>query len=212
MSTVMIVDDNTTLAYFTARNLQRDIAGLNVVTVSSCEEARRALEEDLPRVAIVDLKLSDGNGIDLCREISHKSSGVSTILISGEVPPRPLTKNLFGFLLKPYEAEVLVALVNKALTAEGPPSENWPMPQPAATCAGYDRHALRNRLGEMVMALRAFERELKEAAHDREAVQQAIDHHIDALCRTAMEVASSLPECKPARQRSAAGLSRTEVS
>ena len=118
MPTVMIVDDNTTLAYCTARNLQRDIQGLEVVTVGSCREARKAFQESLPSVAIVDFQLEDGNGMDLCREISQHASGVSTILISGEVPPRPLANDLFGFLLKPYDAEALVALVNEALAGK----------------------------------------------------------------------------------------------
>ena len=194
MSTVMIVDDNTTLAYCTARNLQKDIAGLEVLTVGSCQEAREVLKENLPQVAVVDFKLSDGNGIELCREISQQSPGVCTILISGEVPPRPLTKDLFGFLLKPYEAEVLVALVNKALTADRPAPQPMQIPQAQIACAGYDRHRLRNLLGDMVMALRAFEKELRDGQYDPEAIDRAIDNHVDELCETAMEIAALLLE------------------
>lgn len=200
MPTVMIVDDNTTLAYCTARNLQRDIQGLEVVTVGSCREARKAFQESLPSVAIVDFHLEDGNGMDLCREISRHASGVSTILISGEVPPRPLANDLFGFLLKPYDAEALVALVNEALAGKHQATRERQAPRQEITCEGYDRHRLRNLLVELIVALRAFEKDLRDQAHDPEAIHKTIDWYVDTLCGTAMEVASSLPECRPTKR------------
>jgi DNA-binding NtrC family response regulator len=201
MPTVMIVDDNMTLAYCTARNLQRDIQGLKVVTVASCREARKAFEQNPPSVAIVDFQLGDGNGIDLCHEISQRASDVSTILISGEVPPQPLANDLFGFLLKPYDAEVLVALVNEALAGNDFTAKERPLPRHYVPCEGYDRHRLRNRLGELVVALRSFEKDLRERAHDPEAIRKTVDRYVDTLCETALEVASGLPECRAARHK-----------
>ncbi len=57
---ILIVDDNTTLAYFTARNLERDIKTLPCQIAASCADAREQIEEDSFSVMITDLNLSDG--------------------------------------------------------------------------------------------------------------------------------------------------------
>ena len=142
MPTAMIVDDNATLAYFTARNLERGIDGLNVLTAASCEEARKTAEKLVPSVLIADIKLTDGNGIDLVDEMLERFPGMSAILISGVVPTRSFREDLSEFLLKPYEAEELVAAVTRALKGVKSPiktTERVHLPR----CSGYDHHKLR---------------------------------------------------------------------
>lgn len=195
MSTILIVDDNLTLAYCTARNLQRDIRELKTFTAASCQEARRLLGEQTFSVAIVDAKLPDCNGIDLCREISRENPATATVLISGEVPPTPLSTELFDFLLKPYEAEELARVVRKALQKHRTDSEEQPRLRRQIVYGGYDRHKLDNLLAQLIAGLRAFERELLDAADDLESVRQAVARYVDPLCSTAMEVAALLPTC-----------------
>ncbi|MBM3299240.1 MAG: response regulator, partial [Deltaproteobacteria bacterium] len=191
-----IVDDNTTLAYFTARNLSRDIPGLAVVTVGCCEEALAAAEKHVPSVVIADFKLTDGNGIDLCRKIARQIPDVATILISGETPPEPLRRDLFAFLLKPYEAETLVSIVNQALARDTNPAQR-PQTRSWASCEGYDRHKLCNLLGQLVVGMRAFGKELLDHADDPEAIRRVVEQYVDVLCSTAMKLSYDLPECPP---------------
>lgn len=195
MSTILIVDDNLTLAYCTARNLQHDIKELKTFTAASCQEARRLLREQTFSVAIVDAKLPDCSGIDLCQEIIRENPTTATVLISGEVPPTPVSTELFDFLLKPYEAEALAKVVRRALQKHRTDREERPRVRRQMVYGEYDRHKLDNLLAQLIAGLRAFERELLDKANDPESIRQAVARYVDPLCSTAMEVAASLPTC-----------------
>ncbi len=204
MPTALIVDDNATLVYFTARNLEKGISGLEVITAKSCEEAKAAVEKHAPCILIADIALTDGNGIDLVNEMMDRYPDMLAVLISGEPPVKAVRQDLFGFLLKPYEAGELVALVRKALERNGSPEKESERPEPPERrnydcCNGYDRHKLRNRLGELVAGLRSFGKDLQDCSTDPDAVRRTVDEYLDQLCTTAIEVARELPGC-PAKR------------
>ncbi|MDQ7781559.1 MAG: response regulator [Desulfomonilaceae bacterium] len=204
MPTAMIVDDNATLAFFTARNLEKGIHGLEVIMAASCEEARAAAKKYVPSVLIADIELTDGNGVDLVGEMRGRYPHMLAILISGDPPVQAVTDELFGFLLKPYEAEELVDLVQKALAGATSSERQSVLPEPEPEpepehCNGYDRHKLRNHLGELVAGLRAFGQELRDCSADSEAVRRTVDEYLDQLCSTAMKVSTDLPKCPATR-------------
>lgn len=207
--TVLIVDDNDTLAFFTARNLQRDIEDLKVFTAKSCLEARGEADKHHPSVLIADLKLADGNGLDLVRELSERFPHLESILISGEEPP-PFGRNtLFGYLAKPYEADTLVQMVRQALAGEA--AQESPEPQiESVECTGYDRHLVRNRLAGLLAGLRAFGADLRAEIDDPEAIKATVDEYVDRLCASVTEVSNMLPKCpqKGTNRRSAAPRAR----
>ncbi|MBI5252117.1 MAG: response regulator [Desulfomonile tiedjei] len=200
MQKVLIVDDNTTLAYFTARNLERDIKDLKVLTAASCVDAWKQAEENSFSAMIVDLNLSDGNGIDLVNQVLERFPDISAILISGEMPRGELRPNLFGFLLKPYEAPSLSELVRSAIA-----KETRKLPEPvhrstdenrAEECEGYNSHHVRNQLSTLLVGLRSFGADLVENAYDPETVKRTVDEYLDTLCSYVHEVTKELPVCK----------------
>ena len=194
MSTVLIVDDNATLAYFTARNLQREISGLEVMTVVSAADAKSAVKKKRPSIVISDVKLTDGCGIDLVRELRGLYPGIIVILISGELPPESVRRDLFGFLLKPYEAEAIVDMVNQALTACPPRAENTQVSH-SVLCDGYDRHKLQNRLATVLAGLRNLGADLHAQGHDPVVVNRIVRNDIEELCATVIEISHGLPIC-----------------
>ena len=196
MTTVLMVDDNASLAYFTARLLQRGIDGLDVMTAMSISEARNAIEHCHPSVVISDIKLPDGNGVELVRELVRDNPGIPAILISGEVPSPGTMSNLFGFLLKPYEADALVGLVRKALEGRQTVS-HIPISRTTQFCTGYDRHQIQNRLGGVLVGLRAMGSDLRSSSNDAIKVNRILDDYLDNLCEAVMEVAHALPVCRP---------------
>lgn len=199
MQKVLIVDDNTTLAYFTARNLERDIKGLTVSTAASCADAKRKAEENAFSVIIADLNLSDGNGIDLVDEIVGRFPETAAILISGEMPSRELRQDLFGFLLKPYEAFSLSELVRSAIAKE-PKSVQDALPISVGDCEGYDSHHVRNQLSALLAGLRSFGADLRGNACNSENVIKTVDEYLDKLCGYVHEVTKGLPHCKAKRK------------
>ena len=129
-------------------------------------------------------------------ELLDQFPGMSAIVISGEVPAKKLRDDLFGFLLKPYDAVDLVELVAKALEGGKTACEGGegglsaPVPE---LSDDYDRHKLQNQLAELVTGLRSLEKDLRERANNPEAVLNTIDQYVDRLCTTAMAVARALP-------------------
>ena len=117
---VLIVDDNTALA----ENL-RDILegapdlGVSVSVVSdgrSAVERARAVGFD---VALVDIRLPDGSGVDVVRELRERSPLGEVILVTGfatvDSALSALQTGVFAFLLKSFRPEELLSTVEQAL-------------------------------------------------------------------------------------------------
>ena len=199
MRKILIVDDNTTLAYFTARNLERDVTDLTVSTAAGCSEAWKELRENAFSVVIVDFNLSDGNGIDLINQIHEQFPEVSAILISGQARPQELKSNIYAFLLKPYEAKSLSDLVLSALAEQTGTADVRPrtvLETPSTDCAGYNSHHVRNQLSALLVGLRSFGADLRSNAHNPEEVGRTVEEYLDKLCNYVHEVGRELPECK----------------
>ncbi len=115
---VLIVDDNTNLAHLTAYSLKSAIDGLIVLTAGSCQEALILAKEHRPSVFIVDLKLPDGDGLDLIDELKRRFPSVSPILVTATPWRWDFDSSLFGMLIKPYDPDSLIDLVRQALNPE----------------------------------------------------------------------------------------------
>jgi DNA-binding response OmpR family regulator len=194
MSTVLLVDDNAVLAYFTARNLQRDLPGFEVVIAASCAEAKEEARKIPPMLLISDYKLPDGNGVELIREFAGVYPDCAAILISGENVPEDEIADVH-FVMKPYEAETLLDMARETLSrrvASAPPVK---IRHVSTTCKGYDRHHVQNRLAGLLAGLRAFGADIRAQADDERAVREFVDEYLDRLCSVVVEVSGALPVC-----------------
>ncbi|MFH0821220.1 MAG: response regulator [Pseudomonadota bacterium] len=193
---ILLVDDNVSLAYFTGRNLERDIEGIRVVIVKSCDEARREMGRRPFSVLVTDFQLPDGNGIDLADELRAKKLNIPIIVITGQHPAEMPPSGIFGLLSKPYEAQELVDLVQQALVWNRDHGADTPMVEPAPfECQGYDRHELQNKLAELLAGLRALGRDISSLTEGLPGTPQVLEDCLDDLCDTVMEVSRKLPKC-----------------
>lgn len=80
---VLVVDDEWRLGDNVARYLRRK--GCEAVAVTSVSEANRAMVECRPDVAVVDLKLPDSSGIDLCRRFHQRYPDLPVIVMSARI-------------------------------------------------------------------------------------------------------------------------------
>jgi two-component system, NtrC family, response regulator AtoC len=117
---ILVVDDQDSIRHFVARTLED--AGYSVVTTGSVREGREAFERDLPDVAVLDLKLPDGTGIELLREIKRVQPEVSVILMTAfgelETAVEAMSAGAFWFVKKPFQNEELLALVERAIDSQ----------------------------------------------------------------------------------------------
>jgi DNA-binding response OmpR family regulator len=96
---------------------------LGVVTssVGSIAAAREQLENNKFSLAIFDIHLPDGSGLDLCESIADDSrfSCMPTIVLSSvsqaNMVRRSRAAGASFFISKPYDPNVLLAIIEKAL-------------------------------------------------------------------------------------------------
>jgi two-component system response regulator PilR (NtrC family) len=113
---VLVVDDEADLRELLALTLVR--LGLDVDTAESLGQARELLGRNRYALALTDMRLPDGVGLDLVREVAAKSGppiAVITAYGSTENAIAALKAGAFDYLAKPVDLEQLRALVRSAL-------------------------------------------------------------------------------------------------
>ncbi len=114
---VLIVDDEPDLLTLLEMTLAR--MNISAVTATSLAAARQALNNELPALCLTDLKLPDGNGLDLIAEIQQKYPNVPVAMMtahgSAECAVDALKLGAFDFVSKPVPLDRLRELVNHAL-------------------------------------------------------------------------------------------------
>jgi two-component system, NtrC family, response regulator PilR len=110
---VLVVDDETDFLTTYQRLLGR--SGFRVVTVSTCEAAREALAREPFSVAIVDMRLPDGDGLDVVRHARGLPAPPHAIVVTGfasvEARAAALEAGAIDFFSKPFAAASLSARV-----------------------------------------------------------------------------------------------------
>src|SRR4029077_5534570 len=114
---VLVVDDEESVVVTIKAILQLD--GYNVSTTTSGKEARemvRRVEYDL---VLTDLRLEDGDGLDVLRAVRESYPETVTIMLTGYAPletgiqdPRA---GAYDYLVKPSEVEELRATVARGI-------------------------------------------------------------------------------------------------
>jgi two-component system, NtrC family, response regulator AtoC len=117
---ILVVDDQDSIRHFVSRALEDE--GYSVRVTGSVRESRQALDAEMPDVAILDLKLPDGTGIELLREIKRVQPEVGVILMTAfgelETAVEAMSAGAFWFVKKPFQNEELLALVARALESQ----------------------------------------------------------------------------------------------
>lgn len=124
---VLILDDESSLRTALFRVLDRK--GLNVLTANRIDEAKTLCQGDTPiDLAIVDLNLPDGDGIEFMSWLKSQYPACEVVILTGhgsiESAIRATQKGAFHFVTKPFNLEELMSLVEKALTHKKLQAEN----------------------------------------------------------------------------------------
>lgn len=124
---ILVVDDDSTVRKSLSKALQR--YDYTVITAQTKSEAESMLASQLKvNLAIVDLRLPDGNGLDLLATIKNQQPDSEVIILTGygsfEMAVTAARKGVFHFLTKPFELQELIEIVDRALTHKELKEEN----------------------------------------------------------------------------------------
>ncbi|RKZ94109.1 MAG: sigma-54-dependent Fis family transcriptional regulator, partial [Gammaproteobacteria bacterium] len=121
MVDVLLVEDETLFAKSVLRRLQRD--GYEGEIVETVAEARHSLNKDLPDILLLDVRLPDGNGLDLLAELRARDDNegkklpVVVMTAYGELDDAISAMKLGAtdYLKKPVDLDELVLTLSKVM-------------------------------------------------------------------------------------------------
>ena len=116
-TTLLLVDDEETFRRLTGKELAR--TGYAVETAGTLEEARDLLSKKHYHVVVLDLRLPDGNGLDLLGEIRETAPSTEVVMLTGhgtvQEGIRAMKEGAHDFLTKPCKLGELEAVLEKAV-------------------------------------------------------------------------------------------------
>ncbi len=119
--TILLVEDEDEIARLVSAYLERD--GFRVVRASRGVDGLLALEQHEVRLAILDLRLPDADGLDLCRAIREQSRLPIVILTARDEEADRVAGLELGandYVPKPFSPRELVARVRAVLRRADP--------------------------------------------------------------------------------------------
>lgn len=118
MTTVFLVDDHEIVRRGLAQ-LVGSVADLEVVgEAGTVREARRRIAATLPDVAVLDVRMPDGSGIDLCRDIRSAHPHVACLILTAYDDDDALRAAVLagasGYVLKDVRSGSLLSAIRDA--------------------------------------------------------------------------------------------------
>jgi cobalt-zinc-cadmium efflux system membrane fusion protein len=119
---ILLVDDDTVLSQVLRRVLSRQ--GYAVIEAGSAAAALEMARQHRPRLALIDLCLPDGDGVELARRLEQEIGRMSLVLMTAyplRLRDEPeLAAGFAHVLTKPLDLDELRRVVHQALAPGGP--------------------------------------------------------------------------------------------
>lgn len=124
-STLLIVDDDAVFRAQLARAMEN--RGFSVVAAESLAEARSLVKAAAPAYAVIDMRLEDGNGLDLVEPLRAARSDMKIVILTGfgniASAVAAIKVGAVDYLAKPADADdIAKALLTRE--QQPPPPEN----------------------------------------------------------------------------------------
>jgi DNA-binding response OmpR family regulator len=116
---ILVIDDDPLT--LTALAAMLHLAGNECHCARDCEGAVKAARSLKPDLIVCDIDLEGENGLDLCRELKQEHGLEDTPIVflstaeSPDIVRRAREAGGLYYVRKPFDPEVLVELINKAL-------------------------------------------------------------------------------------------------
>lgn len=117
MSKILIVDDEVQIRTLLSRMME--LEGYEVCQAGDCRSALKQLELQNPDIALCDVFLPDGNGVDLVLSIKKAAPNVEVILLTahGNIPDgvQAIKNGAFDYITKGDDNNKIIPLISRAV-------------------------------------------------------------------------------------------------
>ena len=178
MAKILIIDDEEQLRRLMARII--GLEGYEVAEAPDCASGMKTLRRYDPDVVLCDVKLPDGNGVEMVGRIKEAAPATEVILLTayGNIPDgvQAIKNGAFDFLPKPLDDEKLLASVEKAIALDWERRSHHTSHTAAmkdlATLTPREEHVIKLRFGLYDGRCRTLEVVGKEFDITRERIRQ----------------------------------------
>lgn len=117
MNKILIIDDEEKLRSLLARIIS--LEGFEVIEAGDCKSGLKKLDLQDIDVVLCDVKLPDGNGVELTSQIKEKHPLVEVILLTayGNIPDgvQAIKNGAFDYIIKGDDNNRIIPLLNRAI-------------------------------------------------------------------------------------------------
>ena len=117
MPEVLLIDDEEKLRTLLARIIR--LENFEVTEADSCKTALKKLTQQQADVAICDVKLPDGSGVDLTREMKEKYPSLEIIVLTahGNIQDgvQAIKNGAFDYITKGDDNNKIIPLLHRAM-------------------------------------------------------------------------------------------------
>ncbi len=163
---ILIVDDESLLRWSVSRRCEE--WGYECAQAADCVEARTRLRGDSFDLVLLDVRMPDGNGVDLLAEMRRDLYSGPVILITAdpkvEDVKRALRQGAYDYLVKPIQFDELQVTIANALEASRLRQEVAVLRQQAQT------HREREVIGNSAIMRQVLEYARRAAASEANAI------------------------------------------
>ncbi len=122
MITILLVDDDPHIRRIVVRYLEK--AGFRTLEAGNLLEARTAMQDGFPDLAVLDITLPDGSGLDICRLV-REETGIPVIMLTArggiDDKMKAFRNGADDYLVKPFDPNELVLRIQAVLKRTGRP-------------------------------------------------------------------------------------------
>lgn len=124
MKTILVVDDEQTVLE-SFRIILKD--NYRILTASSGEKALKVLDDELPDLMILDLKMLGMSGMDVLQKVSQSFPGLPVIIVTATKDIKSVIEAMklgaTDFVVKPFDVDEIKLLIDKTLRSKQLASE-----------------------------------------------------------------------------------------
>jgi len=117
MKTILLIDDEEKLRHLLSRIIAAE--GYQVTEAADCKSALKKLDKEHVDVVLCDVKLPDGNGVDLVYKIKSLYPQIEIILLTayGNIPDgiQAIKNGAFDYIIKGDDNEKIIPLLQRAI-------------------------------------------------------------------------------------------------
>ena len=120
LPSILLVDDDEVLRERLATAIRA--RGYEVRTAGSSDEALREIAKESPEMAVLDLRMPGGGGLELLQELRRQDPSTRVLMLTGygsiSTAVEAVREGAVGYLPKPADADEILAALNGTNTAK----------------------------------------------------------------------------------------------